>query len=325
MIPAYQAERFVGAALDSVAAQTRLPERIVVVDDGSTDRTADRVRSWAAEAEVPTTLLRQENRGPSAARNAGILRAEEALIALLDADDELRPHHLATLAPTFVERPDVVVCFGNAERRGTEGGAGRRYFSGTPLEDLPYRPLPSGLRLLEKDVFSTLIHGSYIPSCGVVFRRSAARRAGHWDPSLPTANDRDFWLRMSRQGRFAYTPRVVARVRYHGGNITHRRNAARLMADRLRVVQKMLDMSDELALSGAEILEARRARYRHAEGLAYHASLGGVSGLLRAAPSLLRARAIGPRRLARHAARSVVHSLPGAGGSGGDRVPRSGS
>ena len=72
LIPAYNARLFLREALDSVLAQTRPPEQIIVVDDGSTDGTAQVALEWQAERERPITLIRQENRGQSAARNAGI-------------------------------------------------------------------------------------------------------------------------------------------------------------------------------------------------------------------------------------------------------------
>ena len=89
VIPAYQAEACVARAVASVRAQTRLPREIIVVDDGSRDRTADVARSLGA------TVYSQTNRGVSAARNTGILRARQPWIALLDADDRWLPDKLA--------------------------------------------------------------------------------------------------------------------------------------------------------------------------------------------------------------------------------------
>ena len=77
LIPAYNARLFLREALDSVHAQTRPPEQIIVIDDGSTDGTADVALAWQAERGRSITLIRQANGGQSAARNAGIRAARE--------------------------------------------------------------------------------------------------------------------------------------------------------------------------------------------------------------------------------------------------------
>jgi glycosyltransferase involved in cell wall biosynthesis len=89
VIPAYRAEASVAAAIASVRAQTRLPKEIIVVDDGSVDRTADIARA------LGTSVYSQPNRGVAAARNTGIVHATQPWIALLDADDLWLPDKLA--------------------------------------------------------------------------------------------------------------------------------------------------------------------------------------------------------------------------------------
>jgi glycosyltransferase involved in cell wall biosynthesis len=83
VIPAFNARRFIGEALDSVLAQTVLPRQVIVVDDGSVDGTAEVVRRYAPRV----TLLQQDNAGNAAARNRGVAAADGARLAFLDADD----------------------------------------------------------------------------------------------------------------------------------------------------------------------------------------------------------------------------------------------
>src|SRR3954447_14425882 len=90
VIPAFNAERFVGEAVQSVMAQTLLPVDIVVVDDGSTDRTAE----LAAAVDPTVQVVRTPNRGVAAARNTGARRARGSVIAFLDADDVWLPTKL---------------------------------------------------------------------------------------------------------------------------------------------------------------------------------------------------------------------------------------
>jgi len=101
VIPAYNAAGTIGRALDSVIAQTHPAREILVVDDGSTDRTAQVVSEYGGRVEY----LYQDNAGPGAARNAGIRAAHGEWIAFLDADDEWLPHRLALQAELLQRDP----------------------------------------------------------------------------------------------------------------------------------------------------------------------------------------------------------------------------
>ena len=91
VIPAWNRARELPAALASVARQTAQPAEVVVVDDGSTDRTAE-----VAAAHGARVVRHEENRGVSAARNSGIAAASHDWIAFVDSDDEWLPRHLQT-------------------------------------------------------------------------------------------------------------------------------------------------------------------------------------------------------------------------------------
>src|SRR5205814_2076225 len=96
VIAAYRAAPFIDAALASVAGQTRMPEEVVVVDDGSDDGTFEIASTWSAV--LPLTVIRlTTNSGPAAARAAAIANCRSPLIALLDADDVWLPNHLAAM------------------------------------------------------------------------------------------------------------------------------------------------------------------------------------------------------------------------------------
>src|SRR5215207_1855104 len=94
IIPAYNRADLLPKTLDSALAQTRLPDEIIVVDDGSTDSTADVLAGYSA----PVIVLRQPNWGRSAARNAGMAHSTGDLLMLLDSDDLLLPESIERLA-----------------------------------------------------------------------------------------------------------------------------------------------------------------------------------------------------------------------------------
>src|SRR4051794_40907964 len=106
VIPTFQRRVQVLDAIDSAMAQTLQPTQIVVVDDGSTDDTAEAVTARYGDR---VRLVRQPNRGPSAARNAGIDVATGDVVAFLDSDDRWLPHHLAVIAELFARHPTAVL------------------------------------------------------------------------------------------------------------------------------------------------------------------------------------------------------------------------
>ncbi|MFT5489631.1 MAG: teichuronic acid biosynthesis glycosyltransferase TuaG, partial [Alphaproteobacteria bacterium] len=110
IIPAYQAEDTIARAFDSVLAQTTLPGEIIVIDDGSQDRTRDVVRAYVGkQTACEIRLIEQKNLGAGAARNQGLVASANTLVAFLDADDEWLPEKLSrSLAAMATSAADLV-------------------------------------------------------------------------------------------------------------------------------------------------------------------------------------------------------------------------
>ena len=106
VVPAYNSERFLGEALDSILDQTHRPLEIIVADDGSTDRT----REIAAGYGDPVRVVTQETAGPPATRNLGLAAARGEFIAFLDADDLWHKQKLARQLERFANRPEMGAC-----------------------------------------------------------------------------------------------------------------------------------------------------------------------------------------------------------------------
>jgi glycosyltransferase involved in cell wall biosynthesis len=201
VIPTYNYGRYVAQAVESALAQTH-PVEVVVVDDGSTDDTAERLAPFAGMI----TQLRQENRGLSAARNAGIRSASGDWIALLDADDLWHEEKIeAQLAAARVE-PAVVLLGSPACRRPPSGALGRT----------------TARRLGVQDFLATSPFG---PSSALI-RREALDVIGLFDERLTSAEDRDLWLRLAARFPAAEVALPCWYYRSHPDQMS--RNASRM-------------------------------------------------------------------------------------------------
>jgi hypothetical protein len=177
VIAAHNAADTVGGALSSALAQTVAPLEVVLIDDGSSDNTAD----IAGILGDPIRVIRQSQRGPSAARNAGIAAARGQWVAFLDADDQWHPSKLECQLAALESRPGTVLVASDWSR------------------DLPRGPLPA---VVSQSIVTTrnLLVLNRFQTSTVLAERDAVRRAGGFDSRLDGAEDWDLWLRLSRTG-----------------------------------------------------------------------------------------------------------------------------
>jgi glycosyltransferase involved in cell wall biosynthesis len=279
VIPAFNAERWIVDALDSVAGQTRSPEAIVVVNDGSVDATAEVVESWIAGAlsAIKVQLISHENKGIGGARNTGILALDTELIALLDADDVWKPHHLAMTCEALERHDDLVLCFANHQPFNRDGPIGSPFLSGKTIERLPTEERDGGLTVLRGGVFESLLTGSYISPSTSVLRRSSIHAIGLFDPELRVAEDYDFFLRLAKFGTFGYFPYIHTHYRLHNENMSHVKHSLRMKEFGLAVRLKLLRRSKELSLTDAERIALVSTTVSKCRSLLYDASRHGFS------------------------------------------------
>jgi glycosyltransferase involved in cell wall biosynthesis len=203
-IPAYNASSWIDATLQSVLDQTRAAHEIIVVNDGSTDDTAERARSHGPRV----TVLEQPNGGPPAAYNRGFDEAGGEYVAMCPADDVWHPQKLEWQDELLSSDPSIDVLFGRA-----------RFFGQS--DDV--HPHPTGTGILERTSFMREMYAAdLIPAPATVVRRDLHQRLGRFDESLPS-EDYEFWMRALRAGAtFYHDPREVVRLRMHGGNVSLR-------------------------------------------------------------------------------------------------------
>ncbi len=190
VIPAYNAGKYVGRAIDSVLAQNRAADEIIVVDDGSTDDTAEVVGGYGERVR----LIRQANAGASAARNAGIEAASGEWIAFLDADDEWLPKKLAIQCKHLERNPDLVWTTGNYVRCYCSGGGREDDLGGVRLAEAKQA---LGGREYFESYFGA--HSSFAGGWTgtMLIRREVLLEAGMFLPGQARINDMDMWFRIA--------------------------------------------------------------------------------------------------------------------------------
>lgn len=187
VIPAFNNERWIGRALDSVRAQTCPPAEILVVDDGSTDQTA----AVAAGYGDAVRLIRQANAGASAARNTGIAAASGNWIAFLDADDEWLKEKLERQVQILRRHPDLAWCTGNYFTCLTAAGQRAPYVTSARARSL------LGGQETAPDYFRAYPAGLGGNTDMMLIRKSALFEAGLFRIEQKRANDLDLWWRIA--------------------------------------------------------------------------------------------------------------------------------
>lgn len=242
IIPAFDAGATLAACLASVSAQGEgVRHEIIVIDDGSTDDTLE-----IARATPGVTGISQNNRGPAAARNAGIERARGEYLAFLDADDLWPKGKLAHQLALLQDHSDAALCFGDCRQFGESETWTRTLFESgqygaSAWGDGPYVP----------DAYARLLRDNFITTGSVMARRGVIQALGGFDESLRLVEDLELWLRVARHHPIAWTERVCLLRRRHAAN-TSREAAAMSLAYLQVLARQPRDAADLDALVARE-------------------------------------------------------------------------
>lgn len=180
VVPVRDRAAMVVEAIESVVAQSWRDFALIVVDDGSTDGSADAADAAIAAAPRGSRVLRQEPRGVAAARNAGAAAVDSAWIALLDSDDLWLPEKLATQMEWHAVRPSHRI--GQTGERWLDGGRHRN---------------PRAWHRKEEWLFPRCLERCLVSPSAVVIRRDLWDALGGFDPSYPVCEDYELWLRVA--------------------------------------------------------------------------------------------------------------------------------
>ncbi len=250
VIPAHNAAATIGETIASVLGQTYRNFEILVVDDGSSDGTAELVARQAG----PLRLVRQANQGLAAARRAGMERAQGQLIAWLDADDRYRPSMLAGQVAVLQARPEVVAVstlFEAFDHAGARPDVSlTSYYSrlaGGPASLAALYPETSTLALADLDLayrvgrlYPELLLGNVVHPPTLMFRRSAIARAGLPEPSLASGPDYHYLIRLARCGAFALILEPLLDYRLSPGQRSASANLGQIQRGIVTVLERAL-------------------------------------------------------------------------------------
>jgi glycosyltransferase involved in cell wall biosynthesis len=200
IIPSYNSARFVLHAVQSALEQTYSPVEVIVVDDGSTDDTRERL----VTREDRIRYVYQSNGGPSKARNRGINEAQGDLIAFLDADDQWLPDKLQKQWKSLQANPDTCLVHTDLYRLYEPSGAivhkyrDRKRFSGY--------------------CYNEFFWGNALLTSSVLVTRRCLEEIGKFDEEIGYAEDLDLWIRIARYFPLSYVVEPLVLYREHPTN-----------------------------------------------------------------------------------------------------------
>ena len=207
VVPANNAERYISEAIESVLNQTFEDYELIIVNDGSTDRTEDIILDYQKMDPRIIYLKNEENLRICRTLNRGLEAARGDYIARMDADDWSYPARLEKQLDYMRNNPDVVLV-----------GSFIHVADGD-MNVLNTRSYP----LTDREIRSTLLKYSTFAHPVVMYKRQEALKCGKYDPSLYDSEDYDFYFRIGRHGKFANLPETLLKLRTHKKSVSHTR------------------------------------------------------------------------------------------------------
>lgn len=286
VVPVYNGASYLAEALESLLAQRYPALEVIAVDDGSTDDTPSILAAYGDQVQV----LRQANRGQSAALNAGWARASGDVLSYLSADDRLRPGAVATAIDALERHPEALAVYGDY---------GLMAPSSQVLDIV--RPPAFDCRRAVATLSCPTGPGAFV-------RRAAHEAAGPWCEDLRQMPDLEYWLRLGLLGPIVHVPAVLADYREHDASATFRPPSP-ARAEEPVVIYRRFFGRDDLP---ADVRALRRVARAHAHLLTARAHLR-ARRFTRAAAHLLRSGWASPRAVTSiHVVRLVASGLGGA-------------
>ena len=232
---AYNSAAFIRTTIDSVLGQMFTDYEYIIVDDGSTDTTASIIKSYVQNFPKTIKYIHQANGGPAKARNRGIEEARGEYIALIDADDAWFPDRLAQGVKFLDENPGVALVHSQIVQIDEQGQR-------LPKQERDPRGLSGRI------FFSLILRKAHIACPTVLFRKKLLEKIGLFDeaPQCIGAEDRDLWLRLTREFPVHFINQELGYYRVHAAGLSQ--NSERMLANKIYVINKNTQKPGEIIL-----------------------------------------------------------------------------
>ena len=251
VIPLYNKERFIKETLDSVFNQSFTDYEIIIVNDGSTDSSVFIVN---AIDDQRITVLSNQNKGVSYARNFGISKANSDLIALLDGDDLWEQNHLENLYNLYEKFPDCGL-YATAYNK--------KYFNGEKIK-ASYNGLAKEYFGIIEDYFSASIKDGIAWTSAVLIPMKTFRKVGVFDEEMRSGQDTDLWIRIALKDSVAFSSiassnKIILAPKYHLSYSTNRIDRLKLFEKFKAVVQPTDSFKKYMDLNRFSVAIERKA------------------------------------------------------------------
>lgn len=237
--PAYNRANLLAETIESVLGQDYPNLEHLVLDDGSTDGTADVLARYAGRVRVEW----HPNMGETRTVNRGFALARGDVIGVVSSDDPLLPGAIRHIVETLRARPEVLVAYPDWRMIDAVGN---------PMRDE---------RTYDYDYVDMVRRHHCVPGPGTLFRRSVADRLGGRDPAFRYVADFDFWLRAGLLGPFVRVPEILATFRVHGDSASVNQKHESMAEEHVRLVEKFFELADVPAEVRAIRAEAVSSAY----------------------------------------------------------------
>jgi len=217
IIPVYNQEKYIQECVESVINQDYKKIEIIVVDDGSTDGTADILKSFGDQIKY----IRQENQGPAASVNTGIKTSKGSLICWFGSDDVYMTNKISEQVDFLLKEPSISIAYSDYIMIDSNG---------SKLMDVqvPYPPFEQFAR--------SLLIRNFINGSTVIMRKECIDAVGDYDETLRADPDGDMWFRMLKHGyRFGHISKPLVKYRWHSSNVSKDQELMRECKDKVRL------------------------------------------------------------------------------------------
>ncbi len=241
IIPVFNQAHYLVQAIESCYQQTADNIEVLVVNDGSTDNTAQVVAPYLTRPNFK--YVEQPNAGLPGARNRGFAESTGEYLCFLDSDDYYHPEKIRKQAELLEEDPELGFVYCDLVSVDDNG---------QPL--LSQWSVRKRDREMSGNIFGSLMLGGYFPPHTVMIRRSVLEKVGPFDPELGGHADYDLWLRVSGAGhRAVYIDEKLAFYRYHSTNMS--KDGMRMAETRLATFRKIVVMFPQAAAEATELIQ----------------------------------------------------------------------